>query len=82
MKSIRNTSAFLCILFWKLWLDSLLEVEIVIQEDPQPGDNAMDLISVGLLTPEGKELNAGEVCLIIDSGKFLRDLMGEKTSIE
>lgn len=54
----------------------------MIQEDPQPGDNAMDLISVGLLTPEGKELNAGEVCLIIDSGKFLRDLMGEKTSIE
>lgn len=42
----------------------------------------MDLIFVGLLIFEGKEFNVGEVCLIIDSGKFLRDLMGEKIFIE
>lgn len=42
----------------------------------------MNLISIGLLTPEGKELNAGEMYLITDSGNFLKDLMKAKKSAE
>lgn len=52
----------------------------MIQETSQRSNNAMNLISIGLLTPEGKELNAGEMYLIIDSGNFLRDLMKETKS--
>lgn len=36
----------------------------------------MNLISISLLTPEGKKLNAEEMYLIFDSVNFLRGLMG------
>lgn len=52
----------------------------MIQEASQPSINALNLISIGLLTPGGKELNAGEMYLIIDGGNFLRDLMKETKS--
>lgn len=52
----------------------------MIQEASQFSDNAVILISIGLLIPAGKELNAGEMNLIIDSGNFLRDLMKETKS--
>lgn len=35
---------------------------------------------MSLLTPEGKKLNVAEMYLIFDSGNFLRDLMGGKSS--
>lgn len=41
--------------------------------------HAMNLISISLLTPEGKKLNAEEMYLIFDSVNFLRGLMGGKS---
>lgn len=50
----------------------------MVQEASQPSDSAINLISMGLLAPKGKELKTGEMHLIIDSGSFLRFLVGGK----
>lgn len=46
----------------------------MIQEASQPSGNAMNLISIGFLTPEGQGLTAAEIFLIFESGNFLRYL--------
>lgn len=50
------------------------------QEASQPSGRATSSISIGLLTPEGKNLNAVEMYFIFDGGNFFKDFNGGRKS--